>query len=158
MTGIKVEQMVTIKSEYIVMVDVDDTLVMHEEAQKILVPYNASNDSEMTLAFDWSGDNIKIPSSLQFVDVQDPIEDRKITLRINKPMVRLVREEAARGAYVIVWSRGGYQWAKNVVEALGLSSEVKLIMSKPLAYFDDKEVSDWLKYRVYLGPDTIYKK
>lgn len=118
-----------IENEYIVMVDVDETLVMHD-----------------------------ISATGELLDVKDPLRDRQIKMRINGPMVRLVQEEKARGAFIVVWSRGGRAWATAVVEALKLEESVDLIMAKPMTYFDDKDVSDWLKYRVYLTPDTIYKK
>lgn len=125
--------MVTIKSEYVVMCDVDDTLVMHVKGDT----YSAMSEQ---------------------VAVQDPIEPRSIILRANLPMIRLLKEEHARGAYIVVWSKGGHQWARNVVEALGLQKHVALIMSKPVSYLDDKDVSEWMKNRVYLTPDTVYKK
>ncbi len=119
--------MKVIRNEYITFWDIDDTLVMHEN-------YHIDN-----------------------VFVKDPIDNREIKLRKNLPMIRLMKEEKARGSTIIVWSRGGFQWAENVIKALKLEEYVTLILSKPLAYFDDKPVEEWLKYRVYLSPDTNYK-
>lgn len=124
--------MKVIKNEYVVMVDVDDTLVMH-----------------------LNKDNLKNQPK---IEIWDSLDKKFITLGINKSMVRLVREEIHRGAQVIVWSRGGYEWASNVLKALHLSGNNVIVMSKPHTYFDDKEVNDWLKYRVYLNHETVYKQ
>jgi len=124
--------MITIKNEYIVGCDIDDTLVMHT-----------------------MGD------ILDRVLVDDPVrEGCKIIVYKNNPMIRLIKEEAARGAHIIFWSAGGYQWASNVIDALGLRKQVKnaIIMTKPCSYCDDKDVKEWLSRRIYLTPDTSYKK
>jgi hypothetical protein len=93
-----------------------------------------------------------------YADVEDPISGH-IHVRINAAMVRLLKEEAARGSFVIVWSRGGYQWAANVVKALGLNKYVNLVISKPLVYFDDKDAAEWLTsgQRVFLDFNVKYK-
>lgn len=119
--------MKVITNEYVTFWDVDDTLVMHG-----------------------------LEGGLR-VKIKDPISDKYINLMVNEPMVRLMQEEAGRGAYIVVWSRGGQAWANAVVTALNLDPHVHLIMSKPMAYFDDKPIEEWLPYRVYLGPDMPYK-
>lgn len=112
--------------------DVDDTLIMSSEDQK----------------------NIPLEHQIMVID---PITERNLWYRINLPMVRLLKEEYAKGSCVIVWSRGGYEWAEAVVKALGLESMVTFVMEKPVAYYDDKDIKEWLPYRVYIGPDTRYK-
>lgn len=112
--------------------DVDDTLVMNVDP----------ND----------------PDKGRTVQILDPVTRKFLKMRVHEPNVRLLEEEKHRGAYVIVWSRGGYEWAASVVLALGLQDKVDEVMSKPMVYFDDKPVDDWMKYRVYLDPDTRYKK
>lgn len=92
------------------------------------------------------------------IDIIDPVTHKILKMRIHEPMVRLLEEEYHRGSYVIVWSRGGYEWATTVVRALGLEDKVHQVMSKPMTYFDDKEVSEWLTDRVYLSPDVHYKR
>lgn len=120
-----------VRNENTLFIDVDDTLVMH-------------------------GDN---SVNGEFISILDPLNvTKKITLRINKPMIRLLKEERFRGSHVVVWSRGGYKWAENVINALGLQKYVDQIMTKPVTYFDDKPVEEWLKYRVYFGPDAKYKE
>lgn len=90
--------------------------------------------------------------------VKDPLTMKNIGVKVNKAMVRLLKEEHYRGGYVVVWSRSGWEWAKNIVEALELQEYVHQVMSKPIAYFDDKDVSEWLKDRVFLDFDVKYKE
>lgn len=124
--------MTIIKRENLVMVDCDDTLVMHVDG---------------SLYYDED-----------VVKVKDPLfPSKNITLLPNLPMIRLLMEEHHRGSCVIVWSKGGYEWATNVVKALGLENKVDYVMSKPMAYFDDKPIQEWLPYRVYIKPSEIYK-
>lgn len=89
--------------------------------------------------------------------VLDPITGQQIRVRLNLNMLRLLTEEKSQGSFIVVWSRGGHAWAEAVVKALGLEDTVDLIMTKPMVYFDDKPVEEWLPYRVYLAPDVPYK-
>lgn len=113
--------------------DVDDSLVMHN-----LDKYGQTPGAE-------------------FVNVYDPVEDKNIRLVINRPMIRLLKEEIRRGQQVIVWSRGGWEWAQQVLIALKLDLYPIIVMDKPLNYFDDKNVADWLLDRIYIEPNTPYK-
>lgn len=123
--------MIQIKNYNVVPCDVDSTLILH-------IPPNEYHKHET-------------------VEIFDPVEKRMMTVGVHLPMVRLLKEEAHRGAFIIVWSRGGHEWAANVIDALGLNKQVNLVLTKPLLYLDDCDVSDWLKYRVYLEPNTVYK-
>lgn len=127
--------MFVLKSELIRPFDVDQTLVLEP----------TKND----------------PPDAKYVMVEDPLIDddlRYIRRRIHEPMVRLLREEHQRGATVIVWSRSGWEWARNVLCALGIDYNQRLIvMSKPLVYFDDCDIGEWLKDRVWLDPNFPYK-
>lgn len=120
-----------IKNERVIPTDIDDTLVMH-------------------------GDPLEGEEAV-YVRILDPVENRTLTIRVNKPMVRLVKEELHRGSFMLVWSRGGYRWAQSVIQALNLEHENMIIMSKPAAYFDDKPCEDWMPDRVYLPSNTPYK-
>ncbi len=124
--------MLIVKKENVSPIDIDGTLIIHCKLADI-------------------------PSG-EGVQVYDAVTKGFITVRINRPMVRLVREARSRGDYVIAWSRGGYRWAADVIKALDLVDCVDLVLSKPLAYFDDTEVGDWMKYRVFLGPEVVYKQ
>ena len=111
-------------------------------------------DCDNTLIYPNSPENENLPPVLIF----DPVERRYITLRYNVNMVRLLKEEHQRGSYIIVWSRGGWEWARNAVIALELQQYVDRVMSKPLAYFDDVPVEEWMKDRIYIAPNVVYKR
>ena len=68
----------------------------------------------------------------------------------NEAHIKLMRSQHSRGYTIIVWSAGGYEWAAEVVHALGLQSYVSYIMSKPLCYVDDLPVEKFMTQRVYL--------
>lgn len=120
------------RNERVLPTDVDGTLVIHIKSSEGICP-------------------------TELLEIHDPMTGQNILVRKNMPMIRLLREEHARGSYILVWSRGGFEWAYSVVEALKLEDSVDQIMSKPLVYLDDTDVKDWLKDRVFLSPDTIYK-
>ena len=122
-----------IKNERIIPTDIDETLIMHDIT-------NASNDALI-------------------VEIIDPYApNTRIQMRVNEPMVKILKDEKVRGSYIIAWSKAGYQWAEAVIRALGLESFVDLIMTKPIAYMDDTPVEHWLKDRIYIKSDVIYKK
>lgn len=122
--------MKVITNERVVPVDCDDTLIMH---------------------------GVTLNNALPTIFVLDPLTGKRVEYVINVPMVRLLKEEKQRGSTIIVWSRGGYQWAANIITALGLEASVDLIMTKPLTYFDDKPVDQWMIDRVYLPWNVPYK-
>lgn len=66
--------------------------------------------------------------------------------------IRLLKQFKVRGQHVIVWSQGGYQWAREVVKCLGLENYVDAVMSKPKWIIDDLPASAWMK-RSYLDLD-----
>lgn len=109
-------------------------------------------DDTLTLTYRPSG------SLYPVVWVKDPLtRHRSIKRYVHEPMVRLLKEEIHRGATVFVWSRGGYEWAAEVLKALKIKSTKLYVLSKPHAYFDDIPIEQWLTNRVYLQPGTNYK-
>jgi hypothetical protein len=120
--------MIVVKNEDITFFDVDSTLVL---------PFSSPHG--------------------KLIKILDPVTGRDVVQRIHEPMVRLLKEADKRGSWVVVWSRGGWEWARNVVEALNLQKEVDQVVSKPLTYFDDKDIREWLPHRVYIEPGTDYK-
>jgi len=117
--------------------------------------YNTFWDIDSTLIFSIDPVN---PVPGRKIQVYDAITKKFILMIANEPMIRLLKEEKHRGSNITVWSRGGYEWAANVIRALDLVTCVDQVMTKPLAYMDDLDISEWLKYRVYLPPNTIYKR
>jgi hypothetical protein len=63
--------------------------------------------------------------------------------------IKLLKQFKVRGHYIIVWSQGGYEWAKAVVETLGLTEWVDEVKTKPKWYIDDLPSTAWMK-RTYL--------
>lgn len=89
--------------------------------------------------------------------IKDPNDGNENWVRPHLPHLKVLKNKAARGSFIVVWSAGGYAWAKAVVDALGLQEHVGLIMSKPVAYMDDKMANDFMGERIYLPPDSNYK-
>lgn len=118
-----------IKSEQIICVDIDDTLVL------------------------WNK-KIKIKSIL----VKDPYMNKFIKVKPHYAHIQLLKEKKLRGYTIIVWSQGGYKWAETIVKVLKLESYVDLILSKPLAIIDDLPASKWLGERIYIKPNSAYKQ
>lgn len=82
---------------------------------------------------------------------QHPGANLEIVCNGYKTLVKAIPENVnrihyhkARGQTIIVWSNSGYKWAQAVIEALGLTKEVDMVMSKPWGYYDDLDSSKWL--------------
>jgi hypothetical protein len=96
--------------------------------------------------------------TLDYVAVPDAVNLGKYIKAVpNYNNIRILKEEHARGAFVVVWSKGGNQWAADVVVSLELSNYVDLIMDKPTAYIDDLPVEQWCRDRIFIPIDTAYK-
>lgn len=51
--------------------------------------------------------------------------------------VEAIKDFAARGHTVILWSAGGSEWCESVAKALKITDYVSACLSKPTWYFDD---------------------
>lgn len=71
-------------------------------------------------------------------------------IKVHKGNIQALLNHKARGHLVIVWSDGGWEWARDVVEWLGIENYVDLCMSKPKWYIDDKDANDWAMERYYI--------
>jgi FMN phosphatase YigB (HAD superfamily) len=56
---------------------------------------------------------------------------------INKGNLEELKRHGSRGIDVIVWSKGGVEWARAVVRALKIGNYVSAVMAKPFCYYDD---------------------
>ena len=112
-------------NEHVIAFDVDQTLVMwtghHNQPGEGLIPFN------------------------------DPYDDKILYLKPHQKHIDFLRRCKGRNMCVMVWSAGGAQWAKTVVNTLGLSDYVDLIITKPSKFVDDLQADDVLGQRVYLN-------
>lgn len=120
--------MKVIENEQLVYCDVDDTLVMWQDCNP----------------------------DFKEVKVIDPYDGKEVTLRAHAGHIKVLKDRKSRGAYVTVWSAGGYKWAKAVVDALELTDYVDVVSSKPFMYIDDKIAEDIMGEHLDLGPKSKY--
>ena len=113
-----------LESDRIVMVDVDNTLIM----------WDTTGHRGQTLT-------IEGPKGV-------------LTVAPHGPNIRKIIEFWKVGYVIVVWSGTGAKWAEIVVQALGLSEKVTLILSKPLYYFDDQLPERWMGRRIYINLHT----
>lgn len=116
------------KNEQVIFVDCDDTLVMWKKAKK----------GEKVIAF------------------TDPYDATQHYVVPHIPHIKILKDRKARGATIIVWSQSGWAWAEAIVKALDIGQSVDMVMSKPVAYIDDKPVEEWMAERIYLGSESMY--
>lgn len=80
------------------------------------------------------------------IDVDDTLvlwKDREYTTNW-KVYNQLVRHKI-RGHYVIVWSAGGAEWAKKIVDQMDIAHLVDVVMAKPAFMWDDKDPNEWTR-------------
>ncbi len=118
----------------------------------------ASSESDMTVAFD-------VDETLVVWDYpQDKFDETIIfdnygyaqRLLPHKFHIERLKQHAARGHKVYVWSAGGVEWATSVIKCLGLEEYVYHVMCKFQWHYDDLPSSEFLhkSTRVYLDPYT----
>lgn len=124
--------MKVIKSEHILPVDVDSTLILYD--------YDAT-----------------LPD-VETIFIPDPYDaTNNIAVKPHTANIKLLKEKHTRNYKILVWSQGGFQWAEAVVRALHLEEYVDLIMTKPHCYIDDLPCTEWMGSRLYLKPGVDYK-
>lgn len=114
---------IVLKSDRIVWVDVDDTLIGWD--------LSAYKDHKPITINHVNGPVLVVP---------------------NQKNINTIIKFYKLGYTIVVHSGSGHGWAKKVVDSLRLKPYVSLIMSKPLYYFDDKPVETWAGYRVWRDP------
>ena len=113
-----------------IMFDCDDTLVM------------------------WLSDVEKQKRRIELVTFTDPYSGRRIKLIPNTNAIARLKAEKLKGNTVVVWSAGGWRWARTVVKRLNLTHHVDLVMSKPMGYIDDLHCTEWMGEWVRVNKDT----
>jgi hypothetical protein len=119
-----------IRSEAITVIDVDETLILWNYFE---------HEQKDTIA------------------ITCPYDDVRYSVLPNPGNIRLLIEHSARGHYIIVWSKGGYQWANAVLDALLIKDKVNLIMSKPTTVIDDLPASKWMPDPTYIERHDTWK-
>lgn len=117
-----------IKSEQLIPVDIDNTLIFWRKAKR----------GEKTLRYTC------------------PYTKEQFQVVLHQPNIAIVKERLARGATILFWSASGYQKAAAVVKALGIVGPGVLVASKPVGYLDDIACEEWMGKRIYLEPDCGY--
>lgn len=112
-------------------VDIDDTLLLWD------VPVNTPG--------------------VRVVEFQEPHLKDITRAVVNENNLRLMKEKKHRGCFIILWSQGGYEYAKAVRDALHLQDYVDLIMTKPVGLIDDLPSSAWLPGPVNIPYNKNYK-
>jgi hypothetical protein len=99
-----------------------------------------SFDCDDTLVM-W-GDNYDRPGKGR-IEIPDPYmknpdgTPHMLYLTPHTKHIQKIKGYARSGYFVIIWSMGGGEWARNVAEALKLTEHVDLITGKPLYLYDD---------------------
>ena len=112
-------KMKIVETEMVVTIDVDDTLILWDEP----------NDKS--------------------ISILDPNDGSINRVTPHDFHIKLLKKHAGRGYTIIVWSQGGYHWARSVVVALGLQRYVDFVMTKPCKYIDDLPCAAWMGPRLY---------
>lgn len=116
--------MQTFENEFVVAFDVDDTLVIWGDF------YGVPHEGAVPFICPYSGGtNYLIP---------------------HKKHIQLLKQYTGRGMCVMVWSAGGTQWAKSVINTLGLEDYVDLIITKPSKLIDDLPLNEIFPKPIYL--------
>jgi hypothetical protein len=94
-----------------------------------------------------------VDDTLVLWDSKNPnMEIKGIPVEIHHVHVEKLKQFAARGHFIVVWSAGGYEWAANVVKLLGLEETVDLVIAKPRWFFDDLRAEEFMPEvnRIYM--------
>ena len=122
--------MKVIATEDLLPVDVDFTLIMHG----------------------------KIKKGQKAISYTCPYTNEQLTVRVNEPMVAVLKERLARGSTVLVWSKSGFKKAEAVLRALNIDHPNLYVTTKFRDYADDKDITTWSGERSWLDPDSGYGK
>lgn len=113
-----------IENEQVYMFDIDDTLIMWDRDPHF--------------------------HALGRIAITDPYDGVTVYVKPHERHVKLLTQMKGRGRFIVVWSQSGAKWAEAVVNALGLTNSVDLILTKPQGYVDDLPVSKWMKNHIYI--------
>lgn len=118
-----------VEKESTIFIDCDDTLVM------------------------WG---IKPKKGEKLIQITNPNTGEQNYLAPHLGHIKVLKDRKARGSFIVVWSAGGYKWAKAVVNALELKSHVDIVMTKPHMYIDDKKAEEFMGEHLYIPFNSGY--
>lgn len=128
--------MKVVENENVVLCDVDDTLIEDYTpptffVQAGTVPLTEFVPNEEYLQLDYYG---------------KPVAKKAIQVHVD-----FVKSLKARGYFIVVHSGNGYQWAAQVVKAVGLEDHVDMVMTKAIKHIDDNpDPQHIIGTRIYL--------
>lgn len=111
------------------------------------------NENEQIYGFDVDNTLVSVRrTKYQAGDIKviNPYTKLPVYVRPHMGHVDLLKEMHGRGRYIRVHSAAGVQWAKVIVEALGLQNYVHDVETKMVGYVDDMPVESWLRNHIYL--------
>jgi len=79
------------------------------------------------------------------------LNNRKVY--VHHEHVDILKKYSDRGYIVIVWSKGGGEWAEKAVKSIGLEKYVHFTMNKPSSIYDDLEPCKWMPKANYVKRD-----
>lgn len=74
-------------------------------------------------------------------------------LAVHEKNVNLLKKFSRLGYQIMVFSQTGADWAKCIIDALGIEQFVDYYGTKPMFYIDDKGADSWMQ-RVWRDPVT----
>ena len=79
-----------------------------------------------------------------YVDVDDTLVRSIGAKRVPMPaVIAAVRQLAAQGVQLYLWSTGGADYCRSTAAELGLTDCFAGFLTKPHAYIDDQSVDEW---------------
>ena len=102
--------------------------------------------------------NSKIRKGQKCISFTCPYTKELCIVRVNEPMLAVLRQRLARGTSILVWSKSGYRRAVVILRALQLDHKNLYVTSKFKDYADDKPIETWAGERIWLDPDCGYGK
>lgn len=90
-----------------------------------------------------------------FVDVDNTLIlwfNDTSSFSINYKLVEKLKQFHVRGQKIVVWSAGGWAWAKKAVDICELHDIVDLVLGKPSWIVDDLPASEFLPESCRIKP------
>lgn len=118
--------MFVLKGDNTIFFDVDNTLIL----------WNCDPQDPRTI---W------IPSlKVDGVNENGTVSYEHVPVIPHEKHLLMIKRHKQLGNTVVVWSKSGPEWARNIVEYFGLSGYVDLVCGKPCVVYDDLKPDQFL--------------